>query len=64
MRSVLISTISTTWQMEALWNAASHARAQHIEPEIAYSDKFLRVRFRGRLPLTLRKAEAQYGELL
>ena len=31
---------------EALWNAASHARAQHIESQIAYSDKFLRVRFR------------------
>jgi signal transduction histidine kinase len=31
---------------EALWNAASHARAQHIESEIAYSGKFLRVRFR------------------
>lgn len=31
---------------EALWNSFSHARAQLIESEIAYSAKFLRLRFR------------------
>lgn len=31
---------------EALWNAFFHAHAQRIELEIAYSEKFLRVRFR------------------
>lgn len=31
---------------EALWNSFSHAKAHHIESEIAYSDKFLRLRIR------------------
>ncbi len=31
---------------EALWNAFCHAHAQRMELEIAFSDKFLRVRFR------------------
>ena len=31
---------------EALLNSLSHARAQRIELEVAYSDKFLRLRFR------------------
>jgi len=31
---------------EALLNSLSHARAQRIESEVAYSDKFLRLRFR------------------
>jgi signal transduction histidine kinase len=31
---------------EALWNAFSHARAQRIESEVAYSEQFLRLRFR------------------
>jgi two-component sensor histidine kinase len=31
---------------EALLNSLSHARAQRIESEVAYSDRFLRLRFR------------------
>src|SRR5258708_17172155 len=31
---------------EALLNSLSHARAQRIESEVAYSAKFLRLRFR------------------
>jgi signal transduction histidine kinase len=31
---------------EALWNALAHSRARRIESEIAYSEKFLRIRFR------------------
>jgi signal transduction histidine kinase len=31
---------------EALWNALSHARAQNIESEVTYSERFLRLRFR------------------
>ena len=31
---------------EALWNSLAHARAQRIEAEVAYSDRFLRLRFR------------------
>ena len=31
---------------EALWNALFHARSEHIELEIAYSGKHLRLRFR------------------
>lgn len=31
---------------EALWNSFFHARAQRVESEVAYSDRFLRLRFR------------------
>ena len=31
---------------EALWNSLSHAGAQRIEAEVAYSDRFLRLRLR------------------
>lgn len=31
---------------ETLWNSLSHARAQRIESEVAYSNRFLRLRFR------------------
>jgi signal transduction histidine kinase len=31
---------------EALWNSLFHAQAQRVESEVAYSDRFLRLRFR------------------